>query len=256
MDDLVAGTDDTSAYARARDLGLDLHVPHWMVVTRYRGGATDPALARSVERAAEFLHMVPLLRRRAEVVLLLGQQPTPGRRWNRLHEEVTRRLPGPPIDMGVGDTCEQPSDVSRSWHQALRALAVRGGAPRGTGGITVYADLRIDEALPRGADGIAAEEFVRRWLGPLREHDAREGSELVETLATYVEHDGDIPVAALDLGIHRSTLRFRLHLIASLSLRGATDGSSIDVRDPRNWPSLQTAVWVSRILDRAPWETL
>jgi sugar diacid utilization regulator len=241
VNDLVAGTDDASAYARARDLGYDLHVPHWMVVTRYRAEATNPALARSVQRAAELLQMGALLSRGAEVVLLLAQQPVQraeAGRWTRLHTELIKLLPGPPVDIGVGGSCEQPSDVPRSWHEALRALAVRGAAPRGTGGVTVYADLRIDAVLPARADQAAAEEFVRRWLGPMR------------------EHDGDVPAAALDLGVHRSTVRYRLHLIASLSLRSApgVDGTGPDVRDRRNWPSLQTAVWVSRILHTATWE--
>jgi sugar diacid utilization regulator len=260
VDDLVAGTDDASAYARARDLGYDLHAPHWMVVTRYRAGVTDPALARSVQRAADLLQMRPLLTRRAESVLLLARHPgarADGGRWTRLHEEVIKLLPGPRVDIGVGGSCEQPSDVPRSWHEALRALTVRRGAPRGTGGLTVYADLRIGAVLPRRADRVAAEEFVRRWIGPVREHDAQEGSELVETLASYMQHGGDIASTALDLSVHRSTLRYRLHLIASLSLRGggAGSGDGPDVRDPRNWPSLETAVWVSRILDAATWET-
>jgi DNA-binding PucR family transcriptional regulator len=124
------------------------------------------------------------------------------------------------------------------------------------GGVTVYADLRIDAVLPARADRAAAEEFVRRWLGPIREYDAQEGSELIETLATYLEHDGDVAATALDLGVHRSTVRYRLHLIASLSLRSApgVDGTGPDVRDRRDWPSLQAAVWVSRILHTATWE--
>lgn len=259
IDDLVAGTDDVSAYARARDLGYDLHAPHWMVVTRYRAEATDPTLARSVQRAAELLQMGALLSRRAELVLLLAQQPvqrTEAGRWTLLHTELIKLLPGPPVDIGVGGSCEQPSDVPRSWHEALRALAVRGAAPRGMGGVTVYADLRIDAVLPARADRAAAEEFVRRWLGPIREYDAQEGSELIETLATYLEHDGDVAATALDLGVHRSTVRYRLHLIASLSLRSApgVDGTGPDVRDRRDWPSLQAAVWVSRILHTATWE--
>jgi sugar diacid utilization regulator len=259
INDLVVGTDDASAYARAHNLGYDLRAPHWMVVTRYRADAMGPALARSVERAAELLQMGSLLSTRAELVLLLAQQPVPPveeRRWTRLNEELIKLLPGPLVDIGVGGSCKQPSEVPRSWHEALRALAVRRAAPRGTGGVTVYADLRIDAALPARADRAAAEEFVLRWLGPAREHDAQEGSQLVETLATYIQHDGDIAAAALDLSVHRSTLRYRLHLIASLSLRSApgVDGTGPDVRDRRNWPNLQTAVWVSRILDTATWD--
>jgi sugar diacid utilization regulator len=258
MDDLVTGTDDSSAYARAHDLGYDLHAPHWMIVTQYQAGTSDTALARSVERAAELLQMGPLLSRRAELVLLLAQRPAPraaGGLWSRLYEEVRKLLPGPTVEIGVGGSCEQPSDVPRSWREALRALAVRGAEPGGTGGITVYADLRIDSVLPLRADRVEAEEFVRRWLGPVREHDAQEGSELVETLATYIRHAGELTAAARDLRVHRSTVRYRMHLITSLSLRGAADidGTGPDVRDHRNWPSLQTAVWVSRILDAARW---
>ena len=47
VDDLVAGTDEDSAYARAQAIAYDLHRPHAVVVVQGRGRATGEPLTRA-----------------------------------------------------------------------------------------------------------------------------------------------------------------------------------------------------------------
>jgi hypothetical protein len=59
--------------------------------------------------------------------------------------------------------------------------------------------------------------FVREQLGRLLDYDRAGGSELVPTLSVYLDHGGDYDTSAAALGIHRSTLRYRLHRIREIS---------------------------------------
>jgi DNA-binding PucR family transcriptional regulator len=78
-----------------------------------------------------------------------------------------------------------------------------------------------------------AAQFIQDWLGMLIEHDVREPSELVATLAAFLEHNHDHDSTARALGIHRSTARYRIHRVAQLT--------QLDLRDPETARSLRVA---------------
>lgn len=255
--DLVAGAEDASAYARAQEVGQDLRGRHWMVLTQYRDQPADGALFQAVELAAGSLRWGQLTGRHLGMVLLVaGRSVDSGDDvdlpWAEFHRDVSLRLVRSAVEIGVGDACEAPVEVPRSWRQALRAMAVRQAA-RIPGGVRVYGELGIDRFLPEGTSRREAEVFVRDWLGPVADYDTEHGTELVVTLSSYLDHGGDPVGTAAELGIHRSTLRYRLHRIAQLDLRAPTGRN---IRDLQNWPSLQVAVWVGQILTASRWEGL
>jgi len=59
-------------------------------------------------------------------------------------------------------------------------------------------------------DERGVELYCESMLGPLRAHDARYGSALIESLAAYIEANGRWADAAAALGVHRHTLRYRM----------------------------------------------
>jgi sugar diacid utilization regulator len=255
VNDLVAGVDNHSAYDRARELGHDLRGRHWMVVTQYRDQPADGALAQAVELVAGSLLMGQLTGRRAGLVLLMARRPTDSAAdedlpWMDLHSDVSLRVDRSAVEIGVGGACEAPANIPRSWREALRALAIRQAA-RTPGGVKVYDELGISRFLPEGTSQRDVEVFVRHWLGPVLDYGTEHGTELVTTLATYLDHGGDLAATATELRIHRSTLRYRLYRIAELSIRSPT---AHDIADTRNWPSLQVAVWTDQILTASRWE--
>jgi DNA-binding PucR family transcriptional regulator len=65
--------------------------------------------------------------------------------------------------------------------------------------------------------GSGSPAFVEQWLESLIAHDARCGSELTATLSEFLEHNGKLGAAASAMGIHRSTLRYRLFRIHELT---------------------------------------
>lgn len=62
-----------------------------------------------------------------------------------------------------------------------------------------------------------ARALVGRYLGPLIEHDRSQGAALLGTLITFLDNDGNWKATALDLGIHRQTLVYRLKLVEQLT---------------------------------------
>ncbi|WP_449278425.1 helix-turn-helix domain-containing protein [Leucobacter sp. GX24907] len=60
-------------------------------------------------------------------------------------------------------------------------------------------------------------DFVAQTLGAVEEYDARRNAELLKTLKTYVENNGQAPEAASALSVHVNTLHKRLARIEELS---------------------------------------
>jgi PucR family transcriptional regulator, purine catabolism regulatory protein len=69
--------------------------------------------------------------------------------------------------------------------------------------------------------------FVAQVLGPLREHDRRDGGQLLETLRVYLRHACRPGPAANDLHVHRHTLSYRLDRIRHLTGRDPRDGGQL-----------------------------
>lgn len=83
-------------------------------------------------------------------------------------------------------------------------------------------------------------EAVRRAHGliaPLRQHDERHGDELLRSLELWLGHHGQLSPAAVELGVHRHTLRARVRTAASLLQR---DLDSPDTR-AELWAALRLA---------------
>ncbi|MCW4354265.1 PucR family transcriptional regulator ligand-binding domain-containing protein [Hoyosella sp. YIM 151337] len=87
------------------------------------------------------------------------------------------------------------------------------------------------------------EALAATALGALHTHDRKHRSSLVDTLAAYLESNGHIEVAASVLGVHRHTMRNRLHKITELIGR---DPDSAYVRADL-WLALQASRMVSAL---------
>ena len=80
------------------------------------------------------------------------------------------------------------------------------------------------------------------WLDALLQHDARRGSDYVETLAVYLECGGNHEQAAKTLIVHRSTLKYRLRRIHEISGHDLADHDTrfhLELA-ARAWRTLQT----------------
>jgi DNA-binding PucR family transcriptional regulator len=217
VDDILTGSDVERVAVRAAALGADLHRPHRVVAVRGLAGVTVDEIADAVAAAARALDAGPLVGRRNGLGVLLAHRPLlwpRSGRWNRLHAAITRHLGSPAVALGIGLGCEGPADFPRSWEQAQRALAIRCRS-RAPEGITAYEDLGLYRVLNAGDPEVEA--FVDEWLGALLAYDEQHRTDLVSTLAAYLDCGGSYDETAAALAVHRSTLRYRLQRIREVS---------------------------------------
>jgi DNA-binding PucR family transcriptional regulator len=214
VDELLSGTEESSALARAQALGHDLEKPHRVVVVEGNGRVHDSdAFFLAVRRVARQLHAGTLLVARGESVVVLSDADLD---WEKFRGLVITELGGGRCRLGVGDYCQGPGDFPRSYREAQLALRMQRVA-KAEDRATSYADLGVYRILAEVENPIAVERFVRQWLNPLLEYDARKGSELVHTLSRYLECGGSYEATAAALSVHRSTLKYRLQRIREIS---------------------------------------
>jgi sugar diacid utilization regulator len=231
VEDLLAGTDQESALARAQALGYDLERVHRVVVVEGQGRGDGGAdrLFHAVRRAAGRTGAGSLLVSRTGTVVLLANQDLD---WERLRGAVLHELGGGRVRIGVGGGCGRVGDFPRSYREAQTALRVQAGS-HGTDRVTVFDELGVYRLLSRLENTAEVERFVRDWLGTLLDYDTRKQSELVRTLSVYLERGGNYNATAQALVVHRSTLKYRLQRIRELS--------GHDVNDPDTHFNLQLA---------------
>lgn len=120
---------------------------------------------------------------------------------------VVRLTAGPLVDDVAGLARSVPG--AREAAQLARQLALGSR-------IVLATDLGVYRLLAGLVADVDLERFVEQQLGPLLEHDARTGSDLVLTLDTYLESGLSKTAAAAVLRIRRQTLYHRLDRIAGL----------------------------------------
>lgn len=79
---------------------------------------------------------------------------------------------------------------------------------RGARGVTSFTEVARSGVLSALSD--EARALARAELAPLTQHDAEEGTRLVETLQEWLENDCSHEASARSLGVHRHTVRTRL----------------------------------------------
>ncbi|MEH0415557.1 PucR family transcriptional regulator [Streptomyces scabiei] len=240
VDDLLGGTDETSAYARSEAFGHDLHRIQYVVVVQWKSQVSDDAFARTVGRVASAVGMPSLVTRRSDHVVLVAE----GRpHEHALYEALARETGTNDGTIGVSARCDTPDGIPGRYQEALRALEVRRRS-RKRYGTTFFDNLGLYRILGPGNEYRELEAFVQEWLGQLTDYDGRHRTALVETLSRYFDCGGNYAETADSLTIHRSTLRYRLQRIREISGHDLTN-----VEDRLN---LQVATRVWKIMLGGP----
>ncbi|MDT4946542.1 MAG: hypothetical protein QOH14_3275 [Pseudonocardiales bacterium] len=231
LDELLEGRDSASAYARAAAVGHDLRGPHHVISLRWRRGG-ERATSEATERALTRLGSSWLLtRRNGRCVVIIRDPQDAGQLFDAIADQL-----GQEGSLGVGTTYDSPAQLPESYDESVRALTIR-EASRSPDGVTSFSDLGIYRILgtPETNDDVAA--FVEQWLGPLLAYDTRRKTDLVRTLAQYLDCGGNYDQTAQALVIHRSTLRYRLRRIRDLA------GLDLNDVDSRLNVHLATRAW-------------
>jgi DNA-binding PucR family transcriptional regulator len=236
LDELLAGHATEGVLERARALGYDVDQVHRVVVVEGDSRSRDKEyFFHAVRRCARDMGIGSLLGVRAGAVVILAGDVGD---WERLRSAVVADVGRGSCRVGVGGSYGSINDLPRSYREAQMALRTQKAARTGDQA-TAFEDLGIYRVLSGVEDPGVVERYVRDWLEPLIEYDARKDSELVATLSAYLECGGSYDGAAKALSVHRSTLRYRLERIREVS------GQDLGDADIRFNLQLATRAWVT-----------
>ena len=165
----------------------------------------------------------------AEVLLLVpgGEEAVAARAADSVLRELQAGLPGCTFAVGRSRIAEDPSDLARAASEALLAANVAEGggfdpahpalAFEQTGAYRLLLSTMSDN--PR-----ELQRFYAETVEPLVAYDEQYETELVRTLETFLDADGNVAGTAQRLFTHRHTIYYRLERVRELS--GLDVGSS------------------------------
>jgi len=135
-----------------------------------------------------------------------------------LKEAVDRMLPEITVSIGIGRPHRSLVDLRQSYYEAHYAIKIR-KLKGGTGVLASFDDLGSYGLLLGLQDTLSLEVFCDSVLGKLREYDEQNSSDLVNSLARFLEANGHWGDAAEKLYVHRHTLRYRMKRVEEITGR-------------------------------------
>jgi sugar diacid utilization regulator len=254
LQDLLARrlTDRENIAARAGELGCDVAGGASVIVVRARPQGPEEGDwrarvltvaergARGVERAS----LAALARagwsrhgqgpnedaggRLERELLILTPGPDPGaakRTAAAVVRELEAGLPGFTVTVARSRHTSDPADLHRAGAEAL--LAANVAEARGLTELSFEETGAYRLLLPAmSEDPTELEGFFDETVAPLVAYDEQYETELVRTLETFLDADGNVAGTAERLFTHRHTIRYRLERVKELTSLdvGSTDG--------------------------------
>jgi purine catabolism regulator len=229
LEELVTGhvADRTVLMERAAAFAWDLVTPRAVLLADVEaiGGRPFSALAGTAEEGAVRHRLAEAARRslgagaivweRSDEIAALVGAGTAGlpEIGEALQAEAARHVPGIVVSVGIGRLAADPLELHRSFAEARRALSI-GRWARGPGEVSAFDRLGLDRLLV-SVPSSDAEAFCSDELGRLEAYDARHGTALVATLATFLA-TRNAALAARRLYLHYNTLKNRLARIEEI----------------------------------------
>jgi sugar diacid utilization regulator len=272
VDDLVSGHYGSVELLlqRARYLGADLAEGALVMVVdiddfaRYleRRRPKEPAIQELKRRLADAVRLQTrqlfsnfLLGPRSDnVILFLGSSE--GEDPDELPEKahllakgiqryVKGLLPDLTVSVGIGRHKKDPALLPDAYSEAGVALEI-GHRIHGPSSVSTFEGTGTYKLLFRvlQENPEELEAFYGETLEPVVHYDSRYGTELVQTLITYLGNDASTVRTAGDLFAHRHTIRYRLDRVSELT--------DLDVDKSEDRERLTLGIKAMQLLGRVP----
>ncbi len=220
-------TDRGDIVARAAELGAEIEAGAGVVVAR-----AAPRAAQSGDWRIRVLTVALRALRStgagtlgaltegepAEVVAIVpaGDDDQLARAATGLERELAASLPGFAVTVARSRHTQDPVDLYRAGKEALLAANVAEAEGRSMLAFEDTGAYRL--LLPAmSEDPGELERFYEETLAPLAAYDEQYETELVTTVESYLENDGNVAQTAGQLFTHRHTIRYRLERVRELS---------------------------------------
>ena len=237
-------TDRENIVARGEELGCGLAGGAVVVIARARPHAPEEGDwrarvltlaergARVIERAT-LAGLVPIGPLRAgnaddrDLLLLVPatDEETAARAGGSVLDELRAGLEGFALTVARSRRTADPADLHRATSEAI--LAANVAEARGIESLNFEETGAYRLLLPAmNEDPRELQRFHEETVAPLAAYDDQYETELVKTLETFLDADGNVAGTAERLFTHRHTVRYRLDRVRELSGLdvGSTDG--------------------------------
>jgi sugar diacid utilization regulator len=272
VDDLVSGHYGSVELLlqRARYLGADIAGGALVMVVdiddfaRYlaRRRPKEPAIQELKRRLADAVRLQTrqlfsnfLLGPRSDNVILFlgcaegeGPEELPAKAQllaKGIQRYVKGLLPDLTISVGIGSFKQDPAELPEAYSEAGVALEI-GHRIHGPSSVSTFGETGTYKLLFRvlQENPEELEAFYGETLEPVVHYDSRYGTELVQTLITYLGNDASTVRTAGDLFAHRHTIRYRLDRVGELT--------SLDVDKSEDRERLTLGIKAMQLLGRVP----
>ena len=240
---LIVDIDDFARY-------LERRKPKEPVIQELKRRLADAVRLQTRQLFSNFL----LGPRSDNVILFLG--PSEGEAQEELPEMARRLatqvqryvkglLPDLTVSVGIGRYKRDPALLPDAYSEAEVALEI-GHRIHGPSSISTFEGTGTYKLLFRvlQENPEELEAFYGETLEPVVLYDSRYGTELVQTLTTYLENDASTVKTAGDLFAHRHTIRYRLDRVGELT------GLDVDKSEDRE--RLTLGIKAMQLLGRVP----
>ena len=250
-------TDRENIVARAGELGCDLASGASALVVRARPqhpeeGDWRARVLTAAERGARGIERTSLaalvdtdLRAERELVIVTPgvDAPAAKRVATAMLRELEAALPGFSVTVARSRHAADPADLHRAGAEAL--LAANVAEARGLAELSFEQTGAYRLLLPAmSEDPSELEGFFNETVAPLAAYDDQYETELVRTLETFLDADGNVAGTAERLFTHRHTIRYRLERVKELT--------SLDVNSTDGRERLSLGLKAMRVLGIVP----
>jgi DNA-binding PucR family transcriptional regulator len=167
-----------------------------------------------------------------EILVLVpgSEEPTAARAAEAVLREMQSGLAGYTFALGRSRIAADPAELPRAAGEALLAAnVVEGGSPEGTLLLAFEQTGAYRLLLSAMTDNPSElQRFYAETVEPLVAYDEQYETELLQTLGTFLEADGNVAGTAQRLFTHRHTIYYRLERVRELT---GLDVSSSDGRE-------------------------
>lgn len=135
----------------------------------------------------------------------------------KIRKTIASKVTGITTTIGIGSVCKNLLDMRTSYLEATDAINI-GRITFGKNRIIDYKGLGVFLLLPSLLrDNPNLSMLFTAWFGKIVDYDRTKGMDLLKTLETYLDTDGDVNETSARLHIHRNTLRYRLEKLDELT---------------------------------------
>ncbi|NWE11825.1 helix-turn-helix domain-containing protein [Pseudomonas yamanorum] len=226
---------------RAQRLGISFNTPQQMIIVDYGAKAREAKnLHHNVARILQRAGM------QATVIIvdngLVCLVPAEGERLSKIKRQIAddlaHYLGAEPILLASG-VCRVLADYPAAWERCRRLIEIARSFGR-SGPISDqdFGPIPIFVAAVGGED---IRTFVNDSVGAMLAHDRKHQTPYLETLTAYLRESCRSQACADAMGVHVTTLRYRLARIQELF--------GIDVETPEKRFAMELAIHLQRVID-------